>query len=117
MLEDLDGDPLEPSYVNGGTWLPLFKRSNVDTARMVRLITNHAPISQYYNRFHIDSETLGCRQCGSGNGSRGHLMDWCPNRKHHPPHFVRRIHDVVNLLVENPTFFAMPALTKREGVG
>jgi len=46
-----NGFTLEPFYKKGGTWLSHFRFFNSTCARMTRLITNHAPIGEYYKRF------------------------------------------------------------------
>ncbi|KAF9471145.1 hypothetical protein BDN70DRAFT_939158 [Pholiota conissans] len=43
MLQELDGTPIQPSYINGGAWLPLFKHSTMSTARMNWLDAATAP--------------------------------------------------------------------------
>ena len=46
-LLDNDLNDIEPSYARGGPWLQAFGHSNSLCARMVRAITNHAPIGEY----------------------------------------------------------------------
>ncbi|KAK1219510.1 hypothetical protein PQX77_017778, partial [Marasmius sp. AFHP31] len=52
-LNDLKGKFLRPKYTSGGTWLPYIGRTNSLTSRVIRCITNHAPVGEYYRRFHI----------------------------------------------------------------
>ncbi|KAK1234618.1 hypothetical protein PQX77_002173 [Marasmius sp. AFHP31] len=59
-LNDLKGKPLQPKYTSGGTWLLYIGRTNSLTSRVIRCITNHAPVGEYYCRFHI-SESEDCR--------------------------------------------------------
>ena len=79
MLEGLDGKPLQPKYANGSTWLSHAKSSekysNSFVARMVRCITDHAPIGLYYQRFNIQAETT-C-PCGEEEQDRYHITIPC----------------------------------------
>ena len=50
LLDD-DLNVIEPSYSKGGPWLQAFGHSNSLCARVVRAITNHAPIGEYQLRF------------------------------------------------------------------
>ncbi|KAF9472524.1 hypothetical protein BDN70DRAFT_938123 [Pholiota conissans] len=116
MLQELDGTPIQPSYINGGAWLPLSKHSTTSTARMVRCITNHAPIGNYFTQFNIP-EPAGCRHCASHFKSREHLLEWCYKRRHHPPHYICFTVHLVNLLDDNPAFFAQAIPYKPDGIG
>ena len=46
LLDD-DFNTIEPHYAKGGLWLQAFGHSNSLCARVVRAITNHAPIGEY----------------------------------------------------------------------
>ena len=50
LLDD-NFNPIEPHYAKGGPWLQAFGHSNSLCARVVRAITNHAPIDEYRLRF------------------------------------------------------------------
>ncbi|CAA7267578.1 unnamed protein product [Cyclocybe aegerita] len=43
-LQQPDGRPLQPSYLNGGPWLSTFGHSITEFTRVCRCITGHAPI-------------------------------------------------------------------------
>ncbi|KAK1215566.1 hypothetical protein PQX77_021829 [Marasmius sp. AFHP31] len=75
-LNDLKGKPLQPKYTSGGTWLPHIGRTNSLTSRVVRCITNHAPVGEYYRRFRIP-ESEDCR-CGRALETRLHVLFRCP---------------------------------------
>jgi len=53
---------LEPRYSKGGTWLQYVGHSNMLCARATRVITNHAPISEYCLHF-FPREEFSCL-CG-----------------------------------------------------
>jgi len=58
-----DGDnPIEPSYVNGGSWLKVIGYSNLLCVRATRAIMNHAPIGEYRLCFFL-KEDFKC-PCG-----------------------------------------------------
>ena len=46
-LVDNKNNPIEPSYINGGSWLKFLGHSNLLCARVTRTIVNHAPIGEY----------------------------------------------------------------------
>ena len=50
-LCDEDNNPLEPTYVKGGSWLKYFGHSNSLCTRVTRVIVNHAPIGEYRLKF------------------------------------------------------------------
>ena len=47
-LVDSNDNILEPTYSKGSTWLQYFGHSNMLCARATRVITNHAPIGEYW---------------------------------------------------------------------
>ncbi|KAF4622833.1 hypothetical protein D9613_001563 [Agrocybe pediades] len=57
MLQQPDETVLEPSYINGGTWLPAAGGDLHLAVRICRCILNHAPIGAYYERFNIPERT------------------------------------------------------------
>jgi len=64
-LDDDDEEtPIVPYYKKEGAWLKYFGHSNSTCARITRLITNHAPIGEYRQRFFPLEESL-C-PCGIG---------------------------------------------------
>ena len=50
-LFDSDDNIIELSYIKGGSWLIYFSHSNSLYTRASRVITNHAPTSEYRLRF------------------------------------------------------------------
>ena len=75
-LVDSDDNPIEPSYIRGGSWLKFFGHSNSLCARASRAITNHAPIGEYRLRF-FPREDFSCL-CGSYPiESRSHILHEC----------------------------------------
>ncbi|KAK1225773.1 hypothetical protein PQX77_011275 [Marasmius sp. AFHP31] len=112
-LSDLKGKPLWPKYTSGGTWLPYIGRTYSLTSRVVRCITNHAPVGEYYHRFHI-LESKGCR-CGRALETHLHVLFRCPRAMHTGP--IRYLGDLVNFLDANPGAFAMRNQLPRAGVG
>ena len=62
-LCDEDNNPIELSYVKGGSWLKYFSHSNLLCARATRVITNHAPTGKYKLRF-FPWEDFSCL-CGN----------------------------------------------------
>jgi hypothetical protein len=57
-LNDSQGQKLQPSYVNGGTWCKHFD-TLAEFARFVHGMLNHAPIGSYQDQFRLD----GTRYC------------------------------------------------------
>ena len=57
-----DNNPLELLYAKGGTQPKYFGHSNSLCARVIRAITNHAPIGEYRVRF-FPREDFSCL-CG-----------------------------------------------------
>ncbi|KAK1219569.1 hypothetical protein PQX77_017702 [Marasmius sp. AFHP31] len=97
-LNDLKGKPLQPKYTGGGTWLPHIGCTNSLTLRVIRRITNHAPVGEYYCRFHIP-ESEDCR-CGRALETCLHVLFCCPQAVHTGP--IRYLGDLVNFLDANP---------------
>jgi len=50
-LNDDDSKPIQLPYSKGAVWLKHFSLSNSLYVQVIRLITNHAPISKYRKRF------------------------------------------------------------------
>ena len=58
-LLDNDLNPIEPSYIKGGSWLQSFCHSNLLCAQATRAITNHVPIGEYHLRF-LPNKNISC---------------------------------------------------------
>ncbi|KAK1221827.1 hypothetical protein PQX77_015362 [Marasmius sp. AFHP31] len=112
-LNNLKGKPLQPKYTSGGTWLPHIGHTNSLTSRVIRCITNHAPVGEYYRRFHIP-ESEDCR-CGHALETHLHMLFRCPQAACTGP--IRYLGDLVNFLEANPRVFAMRNQIPRAGVG
>ncbi|KAK1220941.1 hypothetical protein PQX77_016260 [Marasmius sp. AFHP31] len=112
-LNDLKGKPLQSKYTGGGIWLPYIGRTNSLTSRGIRCITNHAPVGEYYCRFHI-LESEDCR-CGRALETCLHILFRCPQATCMGP--IRYLGDLVNFLDANPGVFAMRNQLPRAGVG
>ncbi|KAF5353908.1 hypothetical protein D9756_007280 [Leucocoprinus leucothites] len=67
---------LIPTYVKGGTWLPLANESLSLCTRMTHAILNHAPIGAYCERF-FPLEPKSCH-CGHHLETRHHILSYCP---------------------------------------
>ncbi|CAA7263213.1 unnamed protein product [Cyclocybe aegerita] len=100
-LQQPDGRPLQPSYLNGGPWLSTFGHSITEFARVCRCITGHAPIGAYYRRFKIN-EPHGCT-CGAALQSRQHILFRCRDR--YSAHYPRFLGDIASFMKYNPTAF------------
>ena len=110
-LNDLKGKPLQPTYLNGGTWLKSVDASHSLTARFARCVLNHAPIGAYYQRFNMDEPTACV--CGTALETRTHVLNQCPRYKRKGP--VRRVFDLAKFLQANPLAFAFKP--SQEGIG
>ncbi|CAA7261909.1 unnamed protein product [Cyclocybe aegerita] len=100
-LQQPDGRPLQPSYLNGGPWLSTFGHSITEFARVCRYITGHAPIGAYYCRFKIN-EPHGCT-CRAALQSRQHILFRCRDR--YSVHYPRFLGDIALFMKYNPTAF------------
>ncbi|CAA7263221.1 unnamed protein product [Cyclocybe aegerita] len=100
-LQQPDGRPLQPSYLNGGPWLSTFGHSITEFARVCWCITGHAPIGAYYRRFKIN-EPHGCT-CGAALQSRQHILLRCRDR--YSVHYPRFLGDIASFMKYNPTAF------------
>ena len=71
-----EATPLLPTLTKGGTWLPaLANKSTAFVARFTRAVLNHAPIGEYYERFHIEEDVM-CQGCGRRE-TRNHILTGC----------------------------------------
>ncbi|CAA7269042.1 unnamed protein product [Cyclocybe aegerita] len=100
-LQQPDGQPIQPSYLNGGPWLSTFGHSITEFARVCWCITGHAPIGAYYRRFKIN-EPHGCT-CGAALQSRQHILFRCHDR--YSVHYPRFLGDIASFMKYNPTAF------------
>ncbi|CAA7267571.1 unnamed protein product [Cyclocybe aegerita] len=100
-LQQPDGRPLQPSYLNGGPWLSTFGHSITEFARVCWCITGHTPIGAYYRRFKIN-EPHGCT-CGAALQSRQHILFCCRNC--YSVHSPRFLGDIASFMKYNPTVF------------
>ncbi|CAA7270795.1 unnamed protein product [Cyclocybe aegerita] len=100
-LQQPDGRPLQPSYLNGGPWLSTFRHSITEFACVCQCITGHAPIGAYYRRFKIN-EPHGCT-CGAALQSHQHILFRCHNR--YSVHYPRFLRDIASFMKYNPMVF------------
>ncbi|CAA7270012.1 unnamed protein product [Cyclocybe aegerita] len=100
-LQRPDGQPIQPSYLNGGPWLSTFGHSITEFARVCWCITGHTPIGVYYRRFKIN-EPHGCT-CGAALQSRQRVLFRCCDR--YSVHYPRFLGDIASFLKHNPTVF------------
>ncbi|CAA7264639.1 unnamed protein product [Cyclocybe aegerita] len=96
-----DGQPLQPSYLNGGPWLSTFGHSITEFAHICWCITGHAPIGAYYRCFKIN-EPHGCT-CRAALQSCQHILFCCHDR--YSVHYPRFLGDIASFLKYNPTVF------------
>ncbi|CAA7267343.1 unnamed protein product [Cyclocybe aegerita] len=100
-LQQPDGQPLQPLYLNGGPWLSTIGHSITEFTCVCRCITGHMPIGAYYRRFKIN-EPHGCT-CGAALQSRQHILFRC--RDCYSVHYPRFLGDIASFLKYNPTAF------------
>jgi len=83
-LVDDDNNPIEPSYVKGGSWLKFIGYSNLLCAKATRAIVSHAPIEEYRLCFFLKEE-FKC-PCGIYPiESRHHILHKCRSSYHGLP--------------------------------
>ena len=115
-LKGLNMKPLQPKYVNSGTWLRDFGESVSLVARCTHCILNHAPIGEYYQRFNIDGDV----PCSCGHvvvQSHFHVLFRCPKHtRTEGSGSLTTIGSLCDFLKRNPTAFAF-GTPPREGVG
>ncbi|CAA7264638.1 unnamed protein product [Cyclocybe aegerita] len=100
-LQQPDGQPLQPSYLNGGPWLSTFGHSITEFARVCQCITGHTPIGAYYRHFKIN-EPHGCT-CGAALQSRQHILFRCCDR--YSVHYPCFLGDIASFMKYNSTAF------------
>ncbi|CAA7271388.1 unnamed protein product [Cyclocybe aegerita] len=96
-LQQPDGRPLQPSYLNGGPWLSTFGHSITEFARLCQCITGHAPIGAYYPRFKIN-QPHGCT-CGAALQSHQHILFRCHDR--YSVHYPCFLGDIASFMKYN----------------
>ncbi|CAA7259598.1 unnamed protein product [Cyclocybe aegerita] len=96
-----DGQPIQPSYLNGGPWILTFKHSITEFARVCWCITGHVPIGVYYCHFKIN-EPHSCT-CGAALQSRQHILFRCCDR--YSVHYPRENGDIASFMKHNPMVF------------
>ena len=75
LLDD-DFNPIKPHYTKGGPWLQAFSHSNMLCARVVRAITNHAPIGEYRLRF-LPGMDISCPCSNYPIETQKHILHEC----------------------------------------
>ncbi|CAA7269041.1 unnamed protein product [Cyclocybe aegerita] len=100
-LQRPDGQPIQPSYLNGGPWLSTFGHSITEFAHVCWCMTGHMPIGAYYRRFKIN-EPHGCT-CRAALQSRQHILFHCHNR--YSVHYPSFLGDIASFLKYNPMAF------------
>ncbi|CAA7268151.1 unnamed protein product [Cyclocybe aegerita] len=100
-LQQPDGQPLQPLYLNGGPWLSTFGHSITEFARVCQCITGHVPIGAYYRRFKMN-EPHSCT-CGAALQSRQHVLFRCRDR--YSVHYPRFLGDIASFMKYNSTAF------------
>lgn len=99
------------SHTRGGPLLSVVGISNTITARISRLIVNHAPIGEYRSRF-FPTKPSNCPRCGVLE-TRHHILNSCPRyvrpRRMGFVEFLKNsaepIPELVRFLARNPTSF------------
>jgi len=100
-LYDDNDQILTPTYTKGGTWLRHVSNSNTICARLTRLITNHAPIGEYYQCFFPNKNP----QCPCNNGSietRSHILSQCDLYSSGVTAYDLSLSGTINFLKRNP---------------
>ncbi|CAA7271401.1 unnamed protein product [Cyclocybe aegerita] len=100
-LQQPDGRPLQPLYLNGGPWLSTFRHSITEFTRVCQCITGHMPIGAYYHCFKIN-EPHGCT-CGAALQSHQHILFCCRDR--YSVHYPCFLGDIASYMKYNPTAF------------
>ena len=104
LLDD-DLNVIEPSYARGGPWLQTFGYSNSLCARVVRAITNHAPIGEYRLRFFPNMEfTCPCNNYPIK--TRRHILHNCQRFNGYWNPQRDSLKHFVMFLTTNPNAFA-----------
>ncbi|KAF9267614.1 hypothetical protein L218DRAFT_995189 [Marasmius fiardii PR-910] len=120
-MKGLQGKPLQPSYIKGGTWLSKLGDSITLTARAVRCITNHAPVGKYYRRFNIPNTSHLCTYWSAETSQSAvvqtwtHILHHCPDVKHSKN--IDYIVGLAQFLKKNPRVFSFVDPAPRAGVG
>jgi len=75
-LTDDDNIPVKPTYSKSGAWLNLIGHFNTLCVQVIRAITNHAPIREYYLRF-FQRESFECPCSNYPIELRCHILHEC----------------------------------------
>ena len=103
-FEDDDEKVIKPTYTKGGSWLPHIGISNSTCARFTRMMTGHAPIGEYRQRFFPNSPI----QCPCGEAdveTREHIFMHCNRYESSTRLRDIQISSFVEFIVGNPTSF------------
>jgi len=104
-FEDEKEIVIKPTYVKGGSWLPVIGFSNSLYARFTRMTTGHAPIGEYRQRFFPQLST-SC-PCGKAEvQTREHIVMECDRHdpSTRPCNII--INSFVHFLADNPEAFS-----------
>ena len=103
-FEDDNEKVIEPTYSKGGSWLPHIGISNSICTRFTRMMTGHAPIGEYRQRFFPNSP-IQCL-CGEVDvETREHIFMHCNQYESSTCSKDIRISSFVEFIVGNPTSF------------
>ena len=103
-LNDNNGNPICPSYSKGGARLKHFSLFNLLCACITRLITNHAPIGEYRQRF-FPNKLVAC-PCGNYPlETREYILYDCEQHKQSWNPKQESLKDVLTFLDSNPGTF------------
>ncbi|KAF9442632.1 hypothetical protein P691DRAFT_681062, partial [Macrolepiota fuliginosa MF-IS2] len=107
--KDQHGAFLQPSYINGGTWLSTAAGQDANLcARMTRCITNHAPIGSFRQRFFPGRYVNSC-PCGAELETREHIIQDCPLYERHQRDMANpydNLAKLIEFLEDNPSAFS-----------
>jgi len=104
-LKDGDNEDILPMYTKGSSWLKICGCSNILTACLTRLITNHAPIGEYRLRF-FPKEPCSCPCKKAEIKMRQHLLFNCNRFKKSWNPKREPILDILTFLELNPGAFS-----------
>jgi len=103
-LEDND-KTIASTYTKGRAWLKHVGRSNSLTMRITRLITNHAPISEYRQQF-FPNEPHACPCKKAPVETRHHILYECEQHKQSWNPLCSSINDIITFFHFNPRVFS-----------
>ena len=79
-LNNNDSNPICPTYLKNRAWLKHCSLSNLFCACITRLMTNHAPIGEYRQRF-FPNASIPCPCSNSPIETRSHILHGCEQYK------------------------------------